>query len=107
LYQLSYSHRRARNYSGRRVRPSRIDGADPKALPATVGVDLGEQGYAVLRVVKVLPRDPAAGDGEAALRAQYARAWANAEALAYYDDLKRRYKVKITVPAVAASAAAG
>jgi peptidyl-prolyl cis-trans isomerase D len=81
-------------------------GADPQSLPATLGVDLGSAGYAVMRVLKVLPRDPAAGGGEAPLRAQYAQAWANAEVLATYEALKKRYKVQVKVPDPGASAAA-
>ncbi|MEO7392860.1 MAG: SurA N-terminal domain-containing protein, partial [Ramlibacter sp.] len=34
--------------------------ADPSALPAFVGVDLGEQGYAVVKVNKILPREASA-----------------------------------------------
>lgn len=78
--------------------------ADPDALPAALGVDLGPEGYAVLRVLGVLPADTAAAGGEAALRAQYAQAWSNAESQAYYETLKQRHKVKITVPAAAADA---
>lgn len=78
--------------------------ADPDQLPLTRGVDLGTEGYAVLRVTKVVARDPAAGGGETALRSQFAQALANAEALAYYEALKRRYKVSLTPPAAAASA---
>lgn len=78
--------------------------ADPDKLPLTEGVDLGTEGYAVLRVTKVVARDPAAGGGEAALRSQFAQALANAEALAYYEALKKRYKVSLTPPAAAASA---
>ena len=55
---------------------------------------LGDEGYAVLRVNKVLGRDPAAGDAALA-RGQYAQAWADAETQAYYDALKTRYKVEI------------
>lgn len=78
--------------------------ADPDKLPQVLGVDLGAEGYAVLRVAKVVPRDPAAGGGEAALRGQFAQALANAEALAYYEALKKRYKVVVKAPAPAASA---
>ena len=67
-------------------------------------LQLGAEGYAVLRVTRVLPRDPAAGGGEAALRGQYAQALANAEATAYYESLKKRFKVSVTPPAAAASA---
>ena len=79
--------------------------ADPAQLPATLGVDLGDQGYAVLRVLAVLPRDPAAGGGDEALRRQYAQAWGNAEGQAYYEVLKQQYKVRISAPADAAPAA--
>ena len=82
-------------------------GADPVKLPAVVGVDLGAGGYAVARVNKVLGRDPAAGDPQR-LREQYAQAWGNAEAQAYYEALKARYGVEIKAPApVAAEAGAG
>ncbi len=78
--------------------------ANPDQLPATVGVDLGTEGYAVLRVAKVLPRDPAAGGGEAALRQQFAQALSTAETQAFYEALKKRYKVTVNAPAAAASA---
>ena len=78
--------------------------ANPDQLPATVGVDLGTEGYAVLRVAKILPRDPAAGGGEAALRQQFAQALTTAETQAYYESLKKRYKVTVSPPAAAASA---
>jgi peptidyl-prolyl cis-trans isomerase D len=78
-------------------------GADPKQLPAVVGVDLGGDGYAVLRVTKVLPRDVPA-EAEPSLRSQYAQAWAAAEAQAYLEALKQRHKARVTAPAAAASA---
>jgi peptidyl-prolyl cis-trans isomerase D len=78
--------------------------ADPAKLPATLGVDLGTEGYAVLRVVRVVPRDPAAGGGDAALRQQFAQALSTAETQAYYEALKKRYKVRVSPPAAAASA---
>ena len=83
--------------------------ADPAKLPAVLGVDLGGEGYAVMRVVQVLPREPAPG-GEEPLRAQYAQAWATAEAEAYVNALKKRYKAEIKpaadMPVEAASAPA-
>ena len=42
--------------------------ADATQLPALLGVPLGNDGYAVLRVNKVLGRDPAAGDAALAPR---------------------------------------
>ena len=72
-------------------------------LPAIVGVDLGEQGYAAVRITKVLGRDPIAADATRA-QSQYAQAWGDAEAQAYYAGLKARYKVEIKPDAVGAAA---
>jgi peptidyl-prolyl cis-trans isomerase D len=69
-------------------------------LPVPVGVDLGEQGYWVGSVTQVLPRDPAL-DAAQNLQAQYAQAVGNAEAQAYYNALKSRYKVEIKSSALA------
>ena len=73
--------------------------ADPSALPGWVGVDLGNEGFAVVRVNKVLPREAAGAADPVAqqLRAQYQQAWTGAEAQAYYNLLKERYKVRIQV----------
>ena len=68
--------------------------ADPAKLPAVSGVDLGAQGYVVLRVMQVLPREAPPG-GEEPLRGQYAQAWASAEAEAYLGALKKRFKAKV------------
>ena len=76
-------------------------------LPALVGVDLGDEGYAVAKITKVLGRDPAAADAARA-QSQYAQAWGDAESQAYYAALKSRFKVEIkpgVLAAVAASAA--
>ncbi len=69
--------------------------ADATKLPAVTGVDLGADGYIVMRVMQVLPREKPPG-GEEPLRAQYAQAWAAAEADAYVDALKKRLKASIT-----------
>lgn len=72
--------------------------ADPAALPALVGVDLGADGYAVVKVNKVLPREaPPPAQAQQELE-QYNRAWTMAESLAYYNLLKDRFKVQISVP---------
>jgi peptidyl-prolyl cis-trans isomerase D len=78
--------------------------ADASKLPATIGVDLGDAGYVVARIVKV---EPPALQGEELkqLQAGYARAWGAAEGSAYYEALKRRYKVEIKAAAPAADAA--
>ena len=72
--------------------------ADPAKLPSFSGVNLGADGYAIARVVKVLP--PAEQTKEQATQnlARYQQAWATAEARSYYETLKARYKVKILVP---------
>jgi peptidyl-prolyl cis-trans isomerase D len=72
--------------------------ADTSALPVLAGVDLAEQGYAIVKVAKQVQRpapEPAQAKEEAA---QYGRWWSNAEALAYYDLLKERFKAQIVIP---------
>ena len=69
-------------------------------LPAFVGVPLGEQGYAVAKIIKTAGRDPVVGD-PAQGTAQYAQVWADAEAQAYYADLKSRFKVSVSEKATA------
>jgi peptidyl-prolyl cis-trans isomerase D len=72
--------------------------ADTSALPVLAGVDLGQQGYAVVKVVKQVQR-PAPDAAQAKQEAmQYGRWWSSAEALAYYDLLKERFKAQILVP---------
>lgn len=68
--------------------------ADATKLPAVVGVDLQAQGYVLLRVTQLLPRDAAPG-GEDSLRGQYAQAWSGAEVEAYLGALKKRFKAEI------------
>jgi peptidyl-prolyl cis-trans isomerase D len=70
---------------------------DPAALPAFAGVDLGEQGYAVVKVSKVLPREAPTEEAAKQERQQYAQWWASAENLAYYNLLKDRFKAEIKV----------
>jgi peptidyl-prolyl cis-trans isomerase D len=79
--------------------------APSASLPAFVGVDLGAQGYAVVKVVKLLGRDPVAADPTQG-QAQYLQAWENAESQAYYAALKTRFKVT-TKPVAAAASSAG
>ncbi|MCX8516833.1 MAG: peptidyl-prolyl cis-trans isomerase, partial [Rhodoferax sp.] len=71
--------------------------ADVTALPAWVGVDLGSQGFAVVRINKVLERtapDQAQAKQE---RMQYAQWLANAESQAYFQMLKTRFKAQVKV----------
>ena len=71
--------------------------ADTAALPVFVGVDLGAQGYAVVKVVKVMAREPAQEAAAQQERNQYAQWWTSAESLAYYNTLKERFKTEIKV----------
>jgi peptidyl-prolyl cis-trans isomerase D len=73
--------------------------ADPAALPAVMGVDLADEGYAVVRVDKIAPAKPQDDQMTAQVRQQYGQAWATAEGLAYYGLLKDRLKVRLDVPA--------
>lgn len=75
--------------------------AKSEPLPSWVGVDLGTQGYAVVKVEKILPADQAAAGGPARIQAQYAQLWAQAESEAYSAALHERYKAKITGKAAA------
>ena len=72
--------------------------ADPAKLPSLVGVDLGAQGYAVVRVNKTVPRTPPAPEAAHQETQQAAQAVAAAENAAYYDMLKSRFKAEILVP---------
>lgn len=79
--------------------------ADPATLPSFSGVDLSLEGYAVVKVTKVLPREaPPEAQAKQEL-AQYSRAWTTAEVQAYYELLKTRYKAQILAPKPKAAAA--
>lgn len=80
--------------------------ADPKSLPAWVGVNLADQGYTVVKVEKVLPRDVRPAQALSQEVQQYSQWWASAENEAYVAALKERFKVRILVPEPAAVAAA-
>ena len=71
--------------------------AETSALPAFTGVDLGSQGYAIVKVSKVVPRDKPVEAALQSQRNQYSQQWAAAEALAYYNGLKERVKAEILV----------
>lgn len=72
--------------------------ADPSALPVFKGVDLGEQGYAIVKVEQVLPREARDENQTRAARGQYGQWWATAEGQAYYKWLQDRFKTQIKVP---------
>ncbi len=70
---------------------------DATVLPVFAGVDLGTQGYAIVKVIKVLSRDPALEATAKQERLQYAQWWTSAESLAFYNVLKERFKTEIKV----------
>ena len=71
---------------------------DPAKLPAWVGVDLGSQGSALVRVNRVVPLDATAQATLRQSRNQYAQWWTGAETQAYYALLKEKLKAEILVP---------
>jgi peptidyl-prolyl cis-trans isomerase D len=79
--------------------------APSQPLPSWTWVDFAEQGAAVVRIDKVLPRDPTTGDPKQ-LAQQYAQVWGAAEAEAYYLALKDRFKVQLKPAATKAVDAA-
>ncbi|WP_395348055.1 SurA N-terminal domain-containing protein [Variovorax sp. UC122_21] len=72
--------------------------ADASKLPTLVGVDLGTQGYAVVRVTKAVPRTAPTAEVAKQENAQVGQSIAAAEDAAYYNLLKDRYKAEILVP---------
>jgi peptidyl-prolyl cis-trans isomerase D len=69
--------------------------ANAAALPVFVGVDLGAQGYAVVKINKILQRPSPAEAAAKQDRGQYAQWWTGAENQAYYAMLKERFKTEI------------
>ena len=72
-------------------------GADLGTAPALVGVDLGAQGYAIVNVIKVLPRQVQTAAQVQQDQIQYSQWWTSAESLAYYNILRDRFKASIKV----------
>jgi len=71
--------------------------ADPVKVPSLVGVDLGPQGYALVRLNKLVPRDPLTSQQQDQSRQQFARLLASAEANAYLVYLRAQFKVELLV----------
>lgn len=78
--------------------------AKADALPAWVGVDLGDEGYAVAVIEKVLPADLADTGSLDKAREQYTQLWSQAESEAYYAALRKRYKAVVLDSAKRSSA---
>lgn len=67
-------------------------------MPALVGVDLGNAGYVLARVNKVMPKQALPASVERQNLQRYAELWSSEEARAYYELLKTRFKAEILVP---------
>ena len=76
---------------------------DSGTLPAFTGVDLAGQGYFVVKVGKVVQRDVQPEANVKQERSQFSQWLAAAEAIAYYNGLKERFKAEILVAKPAAT----
>ena len=71
--------------------------ASPDNLPSWVSADLGSQGTAVVKVLRIIPREGVDAQQAAQQRQQLQQWWTTAEGFAYYEMLKERFKVQIKV----------
>ena len=69
--------------------------ASPDSLPSWVSADLGSQGTAVVKVLRIIPREGVDAQQAAQQRQQLQQWWSTAEGFAYYEMLKERFKVQI------------
>ena len=84
-----------------------LSAAAPAAdAPSWVGVDMGPDGYAVIRINRVLEREAPDAVRAGLERNQLAQLWAQAETQAYLRLLRARFEVEILQPRPAADAAA-
>jgi peptidyl-prolyl cis-trans isomerase D len=68
--------------------------ANSSKLPTWLGIDLGAEGYRVVRLNKIVE---GAQPASAQNRDQYLQVWSNAESTSYYEYLKDKFKVQIKV----------
>ncbi|KRC26152.1 SurA N-terminal domain-containing protein [Acidovorax sp. Root217] len=72
--------------------------ANADKLPAWTSVDLGAgQGFAVIKVNRIVPRDKPEAQRAQQERMQLMQWWSSAEGVAYYEMLKERFKTEIKV----------
>lgn len=67
-------------------------------LPAWTGVNLDAQGYAVVKINRIVAREPLQAAETASLQQQFDQWLSTAEGMAYYELLKQRFKVQIKAP---------
>lgn len=71
--------------------------AQVQPLPAWVGVNLDAQGYAIVKVNEVLAAENQSVELSKLAQGQYEQLYAQAEAAAYYEALKNKFKVQFKV----------
>lgn len=71
--------------------------AKTDALPAWEGVGLGDAGYAIVKVNKILPSTERSADSARQASRQYVQLMSTAEGAAYYELLKKKFKVQFKV----------
>jgi peptidyl-prolyl cis-trans isomerase D len=69
--------------------------ADASKLPIMVGVDLGSKGYGVVKINSIVGSLPVTDRKDSV--GKYAKAWASAENMAYFNYLKTLFKVDYKV----------
>lgn len=72
--------------------------APTDVLPAWEGVDLGNAGYAVIKVNRIAQRPAQDAQVLEQQKAQFTQWTSMAEVMAYYEQLKKTFKVQIKVP---------
>jgi peptidyl-prolyl cis-trans isomerase D len=73
--------------------------ADLAAAPAWVGLDEGQAGYVIAKVIKSVPRVAPAPEMARQEAKELAELWGGAEAMSYMAYLRTKYKAEITAPA--------
>jgi peptidyl-prolyl cis-trans isomerase D len=58
---------------------------------------LGEQGFAIVKVERIIARESASPEQMAQDRQAFAQIWSNVQAQAFLESLKVQHKVKILV----------
>lgn len=71
--------------------------APVQQLPVWEGVQLGDQGYAIVQVRQVMPKEERPAELAQLIQSQYEQLYALAEGAAYYEVLKKRFKVQFKV----------
>lgn len=71
--------------------------APTDAWPAWLGVDLGNEGFAIVKVNKIVPNAQKNADIARQALQQYVQLWSTAEGAAYYELLKKKFDVQFKV----------